>query len=78
MKYRDLLKAAGGKNKPPTISTHNWKKEERERIDLGLCIVCGEKPSCKCSFLCRTCETKNSMEEIRSELEVIKRRVLRK
>ena len=78
MNLRNILRAQRKSGKPPTLKPRRWKAEERERLERGLCVQCGQNPAQASSYLCTDCEGENSIEDIRSEIDHLRQRILRK
>lgn len=78
MNLRNILRAQRKSGKPPTLQPRRWKAVERERLAQGLCVHCGQHPAQASSYLCEDCEGENSIEDIRSEIDHLRRRILGK
>ncbi len=78
MSLRNILRAQRKSGKPPTLKPRRWKAEERERLAQGLCVHCGQNPAQASSYLCAGCEGENSIEDIRSEIDHLRKRILGK
>ena len=78
MNLRNILRAKRQSGKPPTLKKRRWSAEERERLDQGLCVTCGEQPATTTSYLCSACEGEDSIEDIRSEIDRLRKRILGK
>ena len=78
MSLLDIMKAQRKSGKPPTLKQRRWNAEERERLSRGLCVKCGKQPCQSSSYLCTSCEGETSIEDIRSEIEQLRARILRK
>lgn len=77
MNYLDLIKASKGRDKMPSMDKLRWNNIEKDRAEKGLCMKCGQNPSGENSYLCNSCETSQSAEQIREEITLIKERILR-
>jgi hypothetical protein len=78
MNLLDIMKARRKSGKPPTITGRRWKVEEQERLSQGLCVVCGDQPAQAYSYICASCEEEDSIEDIRSEIQRLRARILGK
>ena len=78
MNILDIMKAQRKGGKPPTLKKHRWNAQQRERLSKGLCVNCGNQPAQPSSYLCRPCEGKTTMEDIRTEIEHLRARILGK
>lgn len=78
MNLFDIMKAQRKSGKPPTLKGRRWNKKERERLSKELCVKCGEAPCQSSSFLCGSCEGETSIEDIRTDIERLRARILRK
>ncbi len=76
MTFFSILKAQRRSGKPPSVKKHNWTDVESARAAEGICIACGNHPSPSTSYLCTRCEGEDSLEDIRSELQQIRNRIL--
>lgn len=71
-----IMRAQRKSGKPPTIEGRRWRAEEKERVDKGLCVACGHQPAQQSSYICAACEGQHSVEDIRSEIERLRTRIL--
>ncbi len=78
MNLLDIMKAQRKGGKPPTLKRRRWKAEEQQRLSKELCVSCGKQPAQPSSYRCATCEGKTSIEDIRSEIERVRARILGK
>ena len=78
MNLLDILKAQRRSGKPPTIEGRRWRKEERDRMTKGICVVCGNLPAQASSYICTDCEGEDSIEDIHSEIQRLRARILGK
>lgn len=76
MNFLDLMRARRKSGKTPTLEKRRWTDVEQERIAKGLCVTCGVNPSSMSSFICGSCESVTTIEDIRSEIEQARRRIL--
>ena len=74
MGYRDILRAQRKSGKPPFVKPHQWSKAEKERMAEGLCVKCGKNPASTNSYLCKDCESKDTIDDIRKEVEAARRK----
>ncbi len=78
MNLRNILRAQRKSGKPPTLKPRRWNAKERERLEQGLCVQCGQNPTQPSSYLCADCEGEDSIEDIRSEIDHLRQRILGK
>lgn len=78
MNLRNILRAQRKSGKPPTLQRRRWSVEEQERLSQGLCVRCGKAPATPSSYICAACEGENSIEDIRSEIDRLRKRILDK
>ena len=78
MNLLDILKAQRRSGKPPTIEGRRWRAEERDRMAKGICVVCGDQPAQASSYICDVCEGEDTIEDIRSEIQRLRARILGK
>ena len=78
MNLLDIMKAQRRSGKPPTIRGRRWRTEEQEHIAKGICVVCGNQPAQASSYICTDCESENSIEDIHSEIQRLRARILGK
>lgn len=74
MGYMDLMRAQRKSGKPPTPKPHRWSKAEKERMENGLCVKCGEKSAGDNSYLCQDCESLDTIDDIRKEIAAARRK----
>lgn len=74
MGYMDLMRAQRKSGKPPDFKPHRWSKKEQERMEQGLCVNCGEEQAGENSYLCRNCESKDTLDDIRNEIAAARRK----
>jgi len=68
MDYMDLIRIGRKSSKIPSLRPNSWNREERLRIEQGLCVKCGDAQPQENSFLCSACESMETIEDIRREL----------
>ena len=78
MNLLDIMKAQRRSGKPPTLKKRRWNEEQRERLSKGLCVHCGKQSAQPSSYLCTGCEGQTSIEDIRTEIQRLRARILRK
>ncbi len=75
MKYTKLFRAIK-KDTLPTIEGMSWTVAEKERIEKGYCVQCGCEPSEDNSFICKSCEEKETLDEIKNDIEKIRQQLI--
>ena len=78
MNLLEIMRAQRKSGKPPTLKIRRWNAEQRQRLSEGLCVTCGKRPAQVSSYLCAACEGQTSPDDIRSEIERIRARILGK
>jgi hypothetical protein len=73
-----ILNAQRRSGKPPTIEKQRWTEIQTRLAEEGLCVSCGNHRSQPTSYLCESCEGEGSMEDIRSELQRVRNRILKR
>lgn len=76
MNILDIMKAQRRSGRPPTVEGRRWNAEEKERIARGICVMCGSEPAQASSYLCTGCEGQDTVEDIRSEIQRLRARIL--
>ncbi len=74
MGYMDILRAQRKSGKPPAVKPHQWTKNEKARIEKGLCVKCGENRAGSNSYLCQKCESQDTIDDIRKEIAAARRK----
>jgi hypothetical protein len=59
------------------MATRHWNAEQRRRAEAGCCIECGSPNPGGRSYLCHDCQGKRTMEDIREEIAVLRRNILK-
>jgi hypothetical protein len=77
MNYLDLLKAGKRREKMPSMERIRWNKTEKARAEIGVCLKCGQNPSGENSFLCKVCESLQSIDQIRKEIDMVRDKILK-
>ncbi len=79
-KHQDYVKlfshAITSKLEVPSMKAVSWSADEKKRIDKGLCVLCGDKASEETSYICRLCAEKDTLEDIREEIDQIREEIL--
>ena len=78
MNLRELMRAQRKSGKPPTLKRRRWNAEQQKRMSEGLCVSCGERKAQRSSFLCDSCESETTMDDIRSDIKQLRARILKK
>jgi hypothetical protein len=78
MNLLDIMRAQRKGGKPPTLKRRRWNAEQQKRMSKGLCVVCGEQEAQPSSFLCVSCESETTMDDIRTEIKLLRARILKK
>jgi hypothetical protein len=76
-----LLKIIGARRRNgrvPTLAPRQWDLEQKKRADAGCCIECGRPDPGTHSFLCVECQEKSTMKEIREEIALLRRQLLKR
>lgn len=74
MGYMDLMRAKRKSAKAPSLRPKRWNKDERHRIEQGICVKCGDIPLRENSFLCPACESMETLEDIHREIAAARRK----
>lgn len=75
--YSDLLRAAGTKKRNlPTVKAQQWSTLQQDRLQRNLCVACGNVPINGNSYRCPACESRETIADIRNELDSIRKRLL--
>jgi hypothetical protein len=78
MNYFKLLGARRKSGRLPTMAPLRWSADQRKLADAGCCIQCGRSNTGNRSYLCAECQEKSTMEEIRGEIALLRRKLLKK
>ncbi len=78
MNLREIMRAQRKSGKPPTLKRRRWNAEQQERMSKGLCVDCGEQKAQRSSFLCASCEGETTMDDIRTDINNLRARILKK
>lgn len=78
MNYLKLLNARRGSRRQPTMEPLQLTREQIKLADEGCCIDCGASNQGSNSYLCKDCQSKETMEDIRSEIAALRRKLLKK
>jgi hypothetical protein len=73
MKYGNILRLAGKKKNAPTLEPVTWSIGEKERIEKGLCVTCGDLNAGKNSYLCSSCESSQTSSDIEAEITALRK-----
>lgn len=78
MSYLKLLNARSKSGRQPTMEPHRLSRRQKAWAREGTCIECGKARAGKHSYICAECEAKDTIEDIRSDLEALRRKILNK
>ena len=78
MNYLNILKARRRSDRQPTLVPVRLTAEQQVRADAGCCIECGTANSGANSYLCKECQGKETIEDIRDEIAALRRHLLHK
>ncbi len=78
MSYLKLLQARSRSGRQPTIEPHRFTPRQKELAEDGLCVRCGKASAGAHSFLCKPCESEDTIDEIRADLAALRRKILNK
>jgi hypothetical protein len=76
IKYSELFKAKRQAGSVPTLKKEPRDGPQEAWRQEGRCVECGKAPQLPDSLLCRICNQSLSMDEIRQEIESIRKRIL--
>lgn len=78
MSYLKLFNARRKSGPQPTMVPIRLTAEQKQLADAGCCIQCGSANSGTESYLCRNCQGKETIEDIRDEIAALRRKILNK
>jgi len=76
MNYLKLLNARRRGGPQPTMEPLRLTAEQKKRSDAGCCIDCGRANTGSDSYLCKSCQGKETIDAIRDEIAALRRNLL--
>lgn len=76
MSYLKLLSARRKSGEQPTMKPVELTGKQKALADQGRCIQCGDDNAAGNSYLCETCQGKETIDEIRDEISTLRRQIL--
>jgi|GEM_PF-2003042 len=76
MSYLKLLNARRSSGRQPTMKPVRLTAQQKARAAQGQCIQCGTRAPSRNSYICDTCQAEDTLEDIRQELNTLRRKIL--
>lgn len=78
MSYLKLLNAQRKSSEQPSMKSIRFSELQKRWAAQGLCIRCGtHKADCH-SYICKDCQAKDTIEEIRDDISALRRKILKR
>lgn len=76
MGYLKLLHARRRSGQQPTMKPVRLTGAQKALAEKGLCIRCGERDADRSSYLCKDCQARDTIADIREDISALRRRML--
>ena len=78
MNYLKLLNTRAKSSNNPSMKPISMSDKQRFLASRGLCIRCESQRAGRNSYICEACQEKDTIEEIRDEISVLRQKILNK
>lgn len=78
MSYLKILGAQRKTKDLPAMEKLRLSEQQKALTRKGICIRCATAEAARTSYLCDDCQSLDSIEDIRNELAVLRRDILKK
>jgi len=78
MNYLKILNSRRKSGRQPTMEPLRLTAEQKALADAGRCIECGASNPGANSYLCKDCQGKETIDDIRGEITDLRRKLLNK
>lgn len=77
MSYLKLLSARRKSGRTPTMEPVRLTDKQKALAAAGRCIACGRPAAQSSSYVCKGCQGKETIEDIRDEIAAVRRHLLK-
>ncbi len=77
MSYLKLLGARRKSGAVPSMRKTELSEQQKAWTSKGLCVKCGQIAAAKGNYLCQACQAEDTIDEIRDDINVLRRKLLK-